>query len=92
MENAPVHSVWIPPLYRDLTNGAEIVEVSATSVGELIIRLDEEYPGIEARLCDEGNIRPNIAVSIDGEVTYRGVRQKLREPSEIHFVPALSGG
>lgn len=92
MGNAPTHSVWIPSLYRDLTGGEETVEVSASTVGEVIDLLEERFPGIEDRLCEDGRIRPHIAVSIDGEVTPRGRNQRLPEPSEIHFVPAMSGG
>lgn len=92
MTNAPTHSVWIPSLYRDLTGGEETVAVSGSTVGEVIDALEERFPGIEKRLCDEGRVRPNIAVSIDGEVTPRGKNQRLTEPVEIHFVPAMSGG
>jgi len=92
MANPPTHTVWIPSLYRDLTGGAESVEVSADNVGDVIDKLEKQYPGIADRLCEDGRIRPHIAVSIDGEVTNRGRRQKLPEPSEIHFIPALSGG
>ena len=87
-----IHTVWIPPLYRDLTDGQERVEMSASSIGELIKALDDRFPGIGERLCNENRIRPHIAVSIDGEVTPRGLRQKLTEPSEVHFVPAMAGG
>ena len=34
----------------------------------------------------------NFAVAVNGTISYRGVRQRLNEPSEVHFVPALSGG
>ena len=33
-----------------------------------------------------------FAVSVNNEVTRRGLRQRLTEPSEIHFIPSLSGG
>lgn len=92
MSEVFIHTVWIPPLYRDLTGGQEIVQMSASSIGELIKGLDDRFPGIEERLCDDDRIRPHIAVSIDGEVTPRGLRQKLRQSSEIHFVPAMAGG
>ncbi|MEM7128751.1 MAG: MoaD/ThiS family protein [Chloroflexota bacterium] len=92
MSDELIHNVWIPPLYRDLTNGQEIVQMSGTTVGKVIQGLEERYPGIEERLCDEGRVRPGIAVSINGEITPRGLRQKLTEATEIHFVPALGGG
>jgi molybdopterin synthase sulfur carrier subunit len=86
------HQVWIPALHRDLTGGVEVVEVSGDSVAAVIASLETSYPGIEARLCENGRIRPYISVAVNSEITRRGLRQKLREPSEIHFVPSLGGG
>jgi sulfur-carrier protein len=86
------HEVWIPPLHRDLTQGAEKVKIGGENVGELIANLDAHFPGLAARLTKDGRIRPNISIAINGTITQRGLHQKLREPSEIHFVPALGGG
>jgi molybdopterin converting factor small subunit len=86
------HEVWIPALYRDLTEGQEIVKMEGETVGELIANLDLRFPGIAGRLTDDGRIRPYISVAINGTISHRGLHQKLREPSEIHFVPALGGG
>ena len=86
------HEVWIPALHRDLTGGVEIVRVAGDTVGDVVARLESLYPGIEARLCEGDRIRPYISVAVNGEITRRGLRQRLAAPSEIHFVPALSGG
>ena len=92
MDKELIHDVWIPPLHRDLTGGVERVDIQAETVGQVIAELEKKFPGLEERLCEEGKIRPYIAVSVDGEITYRGMRHKLISPTEIHFVPALSGG
>ncbi len=86
------HQVWIPSLHRELTGGQEVVTAEGETIGEIVTQLETRFPGIEARLCEEGRIRPHIAVSVNSEVTRRGLRHKLTEPSEIHFIPALSGG
>ena len=86
------HQIWIPSLHRDLTDGAEIVTVDGETVGDVVAQLDALFPGMAARLCQDGRIRPYIAVSVDNEVTRRGLRQRLTQPSEIHFIPSLSGG
>ncbi|MFZ4657130.1 MAG: MoaD/ThiS family protein [Caldilineaceae bacterium] len=86
------HQIWIPSLHRDLTDGAEIVTVDGETVGDVVAQLDARFPGMAARLCQDGRIRPYIAVSVDNEVTRRGLRQRLTQPSEIHFIPSLSGG
>lgn len=86
------HQVWIPPLHRELTNGQEVVIVEGETVGEVVAQLAARYPGLEARLTEDGKLRPHIAVAINGEVSHRGLRQRLTAPSEVHFIPALSGG
>ena len=35
---------------------------------------------------------PGIAVIIDGETANLGMLEKVKEDSEIHFLPAISGG
>ena len=69
-----------------------MVTAEGETVGEVVAALEAHYPGMEARLCEGGRLRPNIAVAINGEVTRRGLRERLLAPSEIHFIPALSGG
>ena len=86
------HEVWIPPLHRDLTQGVETVKIDGENVGELIANLEAQFPGMGDRLTKDGRIRPNISIAINGTISHRGLHQKLREPSEIHFVPALGGG
>ena len=84
--------VWIPALLRDLTGGQEELTVPGETVQQLIEHLNERYPGIEARLCQEGRVRPNITVIVDGVVSRQRLRHRLTETSEVHFVPAISGG
>ena len=86
------HDIWIPALHRDLTHGVEIVRAPGSTVGEVVANLDARFPGLRDRLCDGDRIRPYIAVAVNGEITSRGLHQRLRESSEIHFVPALGGG
>lgn len=87
-----LHEVWIPAVHRDLTDDAETVQLEGETVGELIEQLEERYPGIKGRLCDGDRVRPHIAVAVNGTISHRGARQRLLEPSEIHFIPAMSGG
>jgi molybdopterin synthase sulfur carrier subunit len=84
--------VWIPSLLQNLTGGAEKVSARGASVGEIIDNLDVQFPGIKDRLVNGTEIRPHIAVAIDGDVSPEGLEQDVQESSEIHFIPALSGG
>ena len=85
-------TVWIPPQLRDLTNGQETIAVPGARVGQLIDALERLHPGIKARLCDAGGLRPGIAVVVDGEVARLGWLQPVGPASEVHFLPAVSGG
>jgi molybdopterin converting factor small subunit len=84
--------VWIPALLQPLSGGQDKVVVSGSTVQELIDNLDARFPGMKERLCEGGQIRPHIAVAIDGDVSPEGLEQAVQESSEIHFIPALSGG
>ena len=84
--------VYIPTLMRDLTKGAEKVEVAGATLRQVVNNLDAAYPGAKARLCKEDRIRPDIAVAVDGEITRLGMLQTVTPTSEVHFVPAVSGG
>ncbi|MBI4641281.1 MAG: MoaD/ThiS family protein [Candidatus Tectomicrobia bacterium] len=84
--------VWIPSLMQDLTGGVEKVNVAGETLRQVILHLDETYPGVMERLCNEGRLKPTIAVVIDGRVTRKGFLEQVRDESEIHFIPAISGG
>ncbi|MBM4466410.1 MAG: MoaD/ThiS family protein [Chloroflexi bacterium] len=84
--------VWIPALLRDLTDGQAQVTVPGETVHQVIAQLEKAYPGIEARLCQEGRLRSNISVVVDGRVSSQRLRHELTETSEVHFLPAISGG
>ena len=85
-------SVWIPALMRELTDGEPQVTVPGETVRQLISNLEQAYPGIEARLCEEGQLRPTISVVVDGRVSSQRLRHRLNESSEVHFLPAIGGG
>ena len=84
--------VWIPSLLQSLTGGQEKVLVPGATVREIIDNLEDRFPGVRERLVEGGAMRPHVAVAIDGDVSPEGLEQDVRESSEIHFIPALSGG
>lgn len=84
--------VFIPSLLRELAAGQQHVDVDGATVREVIERLDERFPGMKNRLIENDRLRPNLALIVDGEVSSQKLRHKVTEKSEIHFMPALSGG
>ena len=85
-------TVWIPSLMRDLTAGRAQVQISGRTVGEVICALDRAYPGIKDRLCRGQQLDPAVLVSVNDQIARRGLSQKVKEPCEIRFLPAVSGG
>ena len=85
-------TVFIPTMLQPMTGGVKQVQCEAANVRQVLDRLDDLYPGIKDRLMEEGKIRPNLAVAIDGEIARMGLLDKVGENSEVHFVPAIGGG
>ncbi len=77
---------------RKLTDGRDRVTVSGKNLREAVADLDRQFPGLAEELLNDGDIKASIAVSIDGEVATTGVLERLRENSEIHFMPQIAGG
>jgi molybdopterin synthase sulfur carrier subunit len=84
--------VFIPPLLKPLTAGEEIVEVNASTVRQVIEELENRFPGIREKLCDQDELKPGLTVAVDGNVSSRGLLQKVGDDSEVHFLPAIGGG
>ena len=84
--------VFIPSLMQNLSNGEQRVSVEGANVSQIIDNLDSMFPGFKNRLVEDGRVKPNISVAIDGEITPLGMIEKVTEDSEVHFLPAISGG
>jgi len=84
--------VHIPSQMQDLTGGSAEVVVQGQTIRQVIDQLEEEFSGIKNRVCEEGAIRVNIAVWVNGEIARGGMIEQVDESSQIHFLPALSGG
>ena len=84
--------VYIPTLLQTVTGGVSNVAVDGTTVAQLVEQLEARFPGIRDRLVDQGRLRPNISVAVDGEVLPGGLREAVEPSSEVHFVAAIRGG
>ena len=84
--------VWIPRAVQSLTGGQARVQVTGSTVGQIIGNLEREFPGMKDALCDGDGIVPGIAVIVDGQATSMGLLERVREGSEVHFLPAIGGG
>jgi sulfur-carrier protein len=85
-------TVVVPALLRKLTNGRDRVAASGRNIGQLVADLERQFPGFAEHLVENGDIKPSVAVSIDGEMGTGGVLDRVSETSEVFFIPAISGG
>jgi molybdopterin synthase sulfur carrier subunit len=85
-------TAYIPTLLQTLTGGKSSVEVLGATVRQVIENLELTWPGIGERLLDQGRLRPNISVAVDGEVTPMGLLEPVGPSSEVHFIAAIKGG
>ena len=61
-------TVRIPTPLRRVTNGEDKVTVEGSNLNEIIGSLDDQYPGIRARICnDQGDLRNFVNVYVNGE-------------------------
>lgn len=85
-------SVYIPAPLRDLCAGASRLELTASTLDQLLRALDERCPGFYARIVEDGAIRPELAVAIDGEAANYPLGERLHAAADVTIVPAISGG
>ena len=84
--------IFVPSLMQKLCNGEQKLIIEGANLRQVIDNLDLQYTGFKDRLVEDGKIKPNISVAVDGEITPLGMIQKVDTNSEIHFLPAISGG
>ena len=77
---------------QELSSGEQRVKIQGNNIRQVIDNLDAVYPGFKDRLVEDGRVKPNISVAIDGEITPLGMLEKVMKDSEVHFLPAISGG
>lgn len=88
-------SIRIPSALRTLTGGAADVPTTATSVRAALAALEQQYPGVAARLFDAaGEVRPFIRLFVSGEDigALGGLDAPLTARDELAIVPAIAGG
>lgn len=87
--------VRIPTPLRSLTNGAEVVEVEAATIGGAIEALQARFPGIKERLVDEaGEVRRFVNVYVNEEDIrfLQNQDSPLKDGDEVSIIPAIAGG
>ena len=87
--------VLIPTPLQKSTNNEASVEVEASSINDLITALNNRYPGIQERLCDDsGTLRRFLNLYVNGEdIRFKDNQTTaLNDGDEVSIVLAVAGG
>ncbi len=87
--------VLIPTPLQKLTNEQATVECSASNISELLESLEQNCPGIKARLCDDrGELRRFVNFYVNNEDIrfLDGPSTSLQDGDEVSIIPAIAGG
>jgi len=88
-------SVRIPTPLRKLTQNQEIVDAEGGTIREILNSLENSYPGLKERICDEeNNIRRFVNVFVNDE-DIRFLQESdtpVKSGDEVSIVPAIAGG
>lgn len=83
--------VLIPSALLSYTGRRTDAEAAGATVGELLLDLDRQYPGMRFRIVDEQDrIRPHLRVLVGGRLATLATR--VGTGDEVAILMALSGG
>ena len=87
--------VKIPTIFRKFTDQRATVEVEPGTIGDLINRLDQRYPGLRAQLlAEDGDIHGFVNVYLnDEDVRYLDkLETKASDGDTVSLLPSVAGG
>jgi molybdopterin synthase sulfur carrier subunit len=87
-------TVSLPTILRPLADNQRRVETTGTQLGAVIDNLEIAYPGLKARLVEDGALRRYINIYInDEDVRFLdGLESELNDGDRIDVLPAVAGG
>lgn len=88
-------TVRVPTQLRSLTGGLSELQIEGSTVGEILSKIDSEYPGLGERIFDEnGSLRRFVNVFLaDEDVRFlEGLDTPVKENQVLSIVPAVAGG
>lgn len=87
--------VLIPTPLQKLTRDQAEINCEGGTIKELLNALEENCPGIKARLCDDsGELRRFVNFYVNSEDIrfLEGADTPLKDGDEVSIVPAIAGG
>ena len=85
-------TLFIPPMMRNLADGAKSLQSNGATLREVMANVGEKYPALRDAIVGDGEVRPGLAIAINGVTQPLGLLASVPEDAEIHILPAISGG
>ena len=88
-------TVRVPTILRTYTKDASQVSAEGGTLQEVLADLDANYPGIRARILDDGGaLRRFVNVYVgDEDVRFaEGLATPVKAGTEVSIIPAVAGG
>ena len=71
---------------RKFTKGVTTHEVEASDLQDILISLDNDFPGVKEAL------NTGLAVAIDSSILQDWFLEEVEQNSKVRFIPAIEGG
>ena len=84
--------VHIPMQMRAFTDGRDRVEVAGATLRQVFAALEAGWPAMREQIVEDGRIRPQLAVAVDGAIAESGLVQVVSDDAEIYLIAAIGGG
>ena len=87
-------TVKIPTQLRAATGGQSEVEVSGTTVGEVLDAVFDAHGELRERITQDGDLRRFVNVYVSGEdIRFQdGLDTHIDDGAEVTILPAVAGG
>ena len=87
-------TVRIPTQLRAATGGDAEVEVSGSTVGEVLDAVFEAHGELRERITQDGDLRRFVNVYVSGEdIRFQdGLSTRIEDGAEVTILPAVAGG
>ncbi|MFD7842641.1 MoaD/ThiS family protein [Nocardia sp. NPDC059764] len=87
-------TVSIPTIMRPITKGEKRVQAQGATLAAVIADLEANYPGLAAKLLEDGRLKRYVNVYVDDEdVRFTGgLDAEVPEGGSVTILPAVAGG
>ena len=79
--------------FASLRNASGVKEatVQGATIGEVIAEAVKQYPGLSSLLLEDGQVRPHVVVTINGQPT-KDMEAAVTAQDLIAIFPPIAGG